>query len=128
MVLRGRDVLTGLPRAVEVSSVDLRVAIASPLSAIVALVRAVFDETPPDIVGDIMERGITLVGGGSLLPGLAQRLAVETRMPVHLADDPLICAVHGAGQMAAALDNPLYREIMEHLRPPNRQRVRSERG
>ncbi|GBD17206.1 Rod shape-determining protein MreB [bacterium HR26] len=103
VVLRGRDLLTGLPKAVEVSSVEIRDAIAGPVNQIVELVKTCVEETPPELVADIMERGIVLAGGGALLMGLDKRLMAELRMPVYLADDPLTCVARGTGRVAEAL-------------------------
>jgi rod shape-determining protein MreB len=112
VVLRGRDMLTGLPKAVEISSVELREGIAGPVNTIVAEVRAALEETPPELVADIMEYGIVLAGGGALLQGLDKRIAAETRMPVHVAEDPLSCVARGAGKMVEEFENPVYRDIL----------------
>jgi rod shape-determining protein MreB len=103
VVLRGRDLLTGLPKGVEVSSVELREAIAGPVTTIVDLIKASIEETPPELIADIMEHGITLAGGGALLLGLERRLQTELRMPVHTAEDPLTCVARGTGRVAEAL-------------------------
>jgi rod shape-determining protein MreB and related proteins len=110
VVLRGRDLLTGLPKSVEVSSVELREAIAGPVNSIIEVVKMSLEETPPELVADIMENGITLAGGGALLKGLDRRLAVETRMPVHIADDPLSCVVRGTGRIVENLGE--YEKIL----------------
>lgn len=112
VVLRGRDLLTGLPKAVEVSSVEIREGIAGPVNTIVQEVRTTLEETPPELVADIMEHGITLAGGGSLLHGLDRRIAAETRMPVYIAEDPLSCVARGAGKMVENFDNKIYRAIL----------------
>lgn len=119
VVLRGRDLLTGLPKAVEISSVELREGIAGPVNAIVAEVRAALEETPPELVADVMEYGIMLAGGGSLLHGLDKRIAAETKMPVHIAPDPLSCVARGAGKLVENFENKVYRSILtrtEHVR------------
>jgi rod shape-determining protein MreB len=103
VTLRGRDLLTGLPKSLEVSSVELRDAISGPVNTIVDLVKAAIEETPPELIADIMEQGITLAGGGALLLGLERRLQVELRMPVHTAEDPLTCVARGTGRVAEAL-------------------------
>jgi rod shape-determining protein MreB and related proteins len=110
--LRGRDVLTGLPKAIELSSVELREAISGPVNSIVETVKLAIEETPPELIADIMERGITLAGGGALLLGLEKRLHMETRMPVQVADDPLTCVVRGAGIMVESLEDEKYRKII----------------
>ncbi|MEF3275315.1 MAG: rod shape-determining protein [Chloroflexus sp.] len=122
VVLRGRDLLTGLPKAIEVSSVELREGIAGPVNAIVAEVRAALEETPPELVADIMEHGIMLAGGGSLLHGLDKRIAAETKMPVHIAQDPLSCVARGAGKMVENFDNSVYQDIL--MRAQTTRRVR----
>jgi rod shape-determining protein MreB len=103
VMLRGRDLLTGLPKGIEVSSVELRDAISGPVNTIVDLVKASIEETPPELVADIMEQGITLAGGGALLLGLERRLQTELRMPVHTAEEPLTCVARGAGRVAESL-------------------------
>jgi rod shape-determining protein MreB len=97
--LRGRDLATGLPKAVEVSSVEIRDALSGPVSAIVDGVRQTIEVTPPELVADIMSRGIVLAGGGALLWGLDRRLAQETRFPVYVAEEPLTCVVRGAAEV-----------------------------
>ncbi|MEI6043379.1 MAG: rod shape-determining protein [Chloroflexota bacterium] len=110
--LRGRDVLTGLPKAVELSSVELREAVSGPVNLIVETVKLAIEETPPELVADIMERGITLAGGGALLLGLDRRIHMETKMPVTVADDPLTCVVRGTGIMVESLEDEKYRQII----------------
>ena len=87
--IRGRDLVSGLPRTVTLTSSDVRDAIEEPVHAIVDAVRVTLDQTPPELAGDIMDRGIVLTGGGALLRGLDERLRHETGMPVHVAEDPL---------------------------------------
>ncbi len=104
ITIRGRNLVTGLPDAVEVSSVEIREALASPVNLIIEAVRATLDETPPELVADLMEQGIALAGGGSLLQGLPERLSEETRMRVYRAEDPITCVVRGTGVIVADLD------------------------
>ena len=96
--VRGRDMISGLPRSVVVSSADVRKALEEPLHAIIDAVRTTLDQTPPELAGDIMDRGIVLTGGGALLRGLDERLRHETGMPVHVAEDPLSSVAMGAGK------------------------------
>ena len=96
--IRGRDLVSGLPRTITVSSAEVRQAIEEPLHAIVDAVRVTLDKTPPELAGDIMDRGLVLTGGGALLRGLDDRLRHETGMPVHIADDPLHSVAMGAGK------------------------------
>src|SRR5579884_1665621 len=102
--LRGRDLITGLPKVVEVTSSDIREAIANPVNQIVDEVKVCVEETPPELVADIMESGITLAGGGALLEGLDIRLTEETKMPVQVAEDPLTCVVRGTGKALEEID------------------------
>ena len=96
--IRGRDLVSGLPRTVTLTSSDVRTAIEEPVHAIVDAVRVTLDQTPPELAGDIMDRGIVLTGGGALLRGLDDRLRHETGMPVHVAEDPLRSVALGAGR------------------------------
>jgi rod shape-determining protein MreB len=105
MLLRGRNLITGLPQSVEISSVEVREALTGPVGVIVQTVRDTLDDTPPELVADLMEHGICLVGGGALLKGLPERLMDETKMKVWVADDPLACVARGAGKVLEDLDN-----------------------
>jgi rod shape-determining protein MreB and related proteins len=95
--IRGRDLVTGLPKTVVITSEEVREAISVPVDAIVATVRDTLDRTPPELASDIMDRGMVLVGGGGLLRLLDERLRRETGIPVHVADDPLMCVAIGSG-------------------------------
>ena len=94
---RGRDLLTGLPRSIEVTSAQIREAIEPSVQAIVDSVKDTIEETPPELVADVMDQGIYLAGGGALLKGLDTRIAEATQMAVHIADDPLTCVARGTG-------------------------------
>ncbi len=96
--IRGRDMVSGMPRTVVVTSAEIRRALEEPLNAVVDAVRTTLDKTPPELAGDIMDRGLVLTGGGGLLRGLDERLRHETGMPVHVADDPLHSVAMGAGK------------------------------
>ena len=96
--VRGRDMISGLPKTVVVSSSEIRHAIEEPLHDIVDAVRATLDQTPPELAGDIMDRGLVLTGGGAMLRGLDERLRHETGMPVHIAEEPLHSVAMGAGK------------------------------
>ena len=102
MTIYGRNLITGLPQATEVSSVEIREALTNPVNTIVATVKETLDDTPPELVADLIEQGIAMAGGASQLQGLAQRLSQETKMRVYVADDPVTCVVRGGG---AVLDN-----------------------
>jgi len=107
--MRGRDLVTGLPKEIDVTVDEIREAIAGPVGLIVDAVKLTIEETPPEILADIMDQGIILAGGGAMLKGLDLRLQDETRMPVHVADDPLQCVVRGTG---ACLENlEIYRKV-----------------
>ncbi len=104
MTLRGRNLITGLPESVEISSVEVREALSASVQTIVSIARSAIDDTPPELVSDLMESGIALAGGGSLLLGLAERLSEETKIHVFVADDPLTCVVRGGGAVLQDLD------------------------
>jgi rod shape-determining protein MreB len=97
MAVRGRDILTGLPRTVTVTSVEVREAMADVVYRVVERVKHVLEETPPELAADIVERGITLTGGGALLRGIDRVLAFETGIPAAVADDPVSCVAKGTG-------------------------------
>jgi rod shape-determining protein MreB len=96
--IRGRDLVTGLPKTIVVSAEEIRRAIEEPVNAIVDAVKNTLDKTPPELAADIMDKGIVLAGGGSLLKGLDERLKHETGMPIHVADDPLWAVAVGSGK------------------------------
>ncbi len=96
--IRGRDLVSGLPRSVRVRAAEVRKALEEPVHSIIDAVRSTLDQTPPELAGDIMDRGIVLTGGGALLRGLDERLRHDTGMPVHIAEDPLSSVCLGAGK------------------------------
>ena len=102
--VRGRDLLTGLPKNIILSSEEIRAAIEEPLSAIITAIKSTLEKTPPELSSDIMDRGIVLTGGGSMLKGLDERLRQETGMPVHVTEDPMICVVMGSGKALEEID------------------------
>ena len=102
--IRGRDMVTGLPREVIVTDVDIREAIIKSVKTIIAATKEVIEETPPELVSDIMHRGIVMTGGGSLLKGLAQMFESEIKIPVYVAEDPLTAVVRGTGIILEDLD------------------------
>jgi len=95
--VRGRDLVTGLPKTVTITSEEVRDALAEPIAAIVEGVKITLEQTPPELAADIMDRGIMMAGGGSLLAGLDQLIANETGMPVHVNEEPLTAVVMGTG-------------------------------
>jgi rod shape-determining protein MreB and related proteins len=96
--VRGRDMLTGLPKTVILSSEEVRRALEDPVAQIIDAIKSTLDKTPPELAADIMDRGIVLAGGGALLHGLDERLRHETQMPAHLAESPLTCVAVGSGR------------------------------
>jgi rod shape-determining protein MreB len=111
--LRGRDLVTGLPKTVHVGSAEVRRAIEGPVLQIIEQVRATLDVCPPELAGDVADRGITLTGGGALLRGLDARMRHELGVPVQVADDPLRAVARGAGRCVddfASLEQVLVRD------------------
>ena len=108
--IRGRDLITGLPKTIVTTTDEIREAIEEPLSAIVDAVKVTLDKTPPELAADIMEQGIVLTGGGAMLHGLDARLSSETGMPIVIANNPLHCVAIGGGlyleEFAALKDMP----------------------
>src|SRR5712664_948115 len=103
-LVRGRDLISGLPKTVEMTSGHVREALTGVLIDIVRAVKSTLDATPPELVDDIMERGMLVCGGGALLAGLDQLFAHETLMPVRIAEDPLTCVVRGTGIVLEEID------------------------
>jgi rod shape-determining protein MreB len=102
--VRGRDMLTGLPKTVIISSEEIRDALEEPVGQIVDAIKSTLDKTPPELAADIMDRGIVLAGGGALLNGLDERFRHETQMPVQLAESPLTCVAVGSGRSLELLE------------------------
>ena len=102
MDVKGRDLVTGLPKVITVSEVQIREALHEPVSDIIEAIKSTLEKTPPELSADIMDQGIMLAGGGALLKGLGELITHETHMPVEIAEAPLDCVVLGAGK---ALDN-----------------------
>jgi rod shape-determining protein MreB len=96
--IRGRDLVSGLPKTIIVSTEEIRKAIEEPVNTVVDAVKTTLDKTPPELASDIMDKGIVLTGGGALLRGLDERLKHETGMPIHLTENPLSCVVIGSGK------------------------------
>lgn len=110
MVVRGRDVVTGLPREVIITDTDIRAAVSNAVDSIVESVRSVLEQTPPEVLADVMQRGIHLSGGGALIPGLAPLLGEVMQVPVYVVPDPLRAVVRGTGIVLEQLDQ--YEEIL----------------
>ncbi|MCF7819933.1 MAG: rod shape-determining protein [Candidatus Pacebacteria bacterium] len=113
MEVRGRDLLNGLPRAIKVNDEQVREAISKTIAKMIDNIKITLENTPPELVSDIYERGIFLAGGGSLLRGLDRAISQATKIPVKIVEDPLSCVARGAG---ALLDNP---ELLEKVVSPN---------
>jgi rod shape-determining protein MreB len=96
--IRGRDLVTGLPKTIVVTAEEIRKAIEEPVNAVIDAVKVTLDRCPPELSGDIMDRGIVLTGGGALLRGLDERLRHETGMPIHIAENPLHSVAMGSGK------------------------------
>ena len=114
--IRGRDLVSGLPKTVVISGGEVRHAIQGPVSTIVDVVKTTLDKCPPELAGDVMDRGIALTGGGALLRGLDERLRQETGMPIQLADNPLESVVLGAGKCVEDFD------ALQQVLVPDRRR------
>ncbi len=104
MTIRGRNLVSGLPEAVEISSIEVREALAGSVKIILDTLRDAFDEIPPEIIADLMESGVCVAGGGSQLKGLTDRLSEELHMRVWQADDPMTCVARGAGMILEDLE------------------------
>lgn len=95
--VRGRNLVTGLPETLEISSIEIREALSGPVDQIIQAVKEALDDVPPEMVGDVMDNGVCMCGGGALLQGLSERLSDELRLRCWVADDPLTCVARGAG-------------------------------
>ena len=102
--VRGRDLVTGLPKTLTLTSSEIRDALAEPVATVVDAVRMTLEKTPPELAADIMDRGIVMAGGGSLLRGLDKHLAQETDMSVYVVDDPVSCVAYGTGKILEEID------------------------
>lgn len=108
--VKGRDLLNGVPKMIQVSSADIREALSKPINSIVKEVLNLLEVTPPELSADIYDRGIMLTGGGALLKGLDEKLRVETQLPVHVADEPLLAVVRGVGKVLENLSE--YSDVL----------------
>lgn len=102
--VRGRDLLTGLPKTVLITAEEIYRALSEPVTAILDAIKNTLEQTPPELAADIMDRGIIMAGGGSLLRGLDLLVSEQTGMPVHLADEPLLCVARGTGRVLENID------------------------
>jgi len=103
--VRGRDMVAGIPKTTEVSSVEIREALNEAVTEMVEAVRRLLERTPPELSADILDRGVMLSGGGALLKGLDERIRLETNLPVHVAEEPLTAVVRGAGRVIENLNH-----------------------
>ena len=117
--MRGRDLVTGLPKEIIVNNEQIRQAIQKSVNAIIDSIKVTMEESPPELLADIMDRGIVLAGGGALLRGLDKLIAVETKTIVHIADDPLTCVVRGTGIVLEDID------LLSDVLVPNRFKLRA---
>jgi rod shape-determining protein MreB len=109
MMVKGRDMISGIPRTVVVNDAEIREALEEPIHSIVNALRAALENTPPELAGDIIDRGVVLTGGGSLLPGLGTRFQEETNLPIITVEDPLTSVVLGVGKVLDEID--LFRKV-----------------
>ncbi|MCK6600840.1 MAG: rod shape-determining protein [Bacteroidetes bacterium] len=110
VTVKGRDLVTGNPKNIEVNSIEVRDSLNEPVESIVSAVRLALEKTPPELAADILDRGIMLTGGGALIRGLDQRIREETGLPVHVADDPLTAVVRGTGRVLEDVDK--YKAVL----------------
>ncbi len=108
--VKGRDLVNGIPKTTEASSVEIREALNENISSIIDGVKMTLERTPPELASDILDRGIMLTGGGALIKGLDERLRLETNLPVHIAEDPLTAVVRGTGRVLENLEK--YQKVL----------------
>ncbi|QAT39582.1 rod shape-determining protein [Clostridium sp. JN-9] len=104
MEIRGRDLITGLPKVLNISEAEVREALKEPVALIIDSIKTTLEKTPPELASDIMDKGIMLAGGGAMLKGLDRLINEETHMPVHIAESPLDCVALGAGKALDTID------------------------
>ncbi|MDQ0189397.1 rod shape-determining protein MreB [Alicyclobacillus cycloheptanicus] len=117
--VRGRDMMSGLPKTVTVHAEEMRSALQEPIEAIIAATKSVLEQTPPELAADIFDKGVVLTGGGALVDGLDKLMMHELQIPVHIADDPMSCVVVGTGMY---IDSPYRRRIQSAPRTRSRRR------
>lgn len=108
--VKGRDLIDGIPKTVEVNSIEIREALSEPINTIIESIKMTLEQTPPELASDILDRGIILSGGGALCRRLDDRIMQETHLPVNVADDPLTCVVRGTGKILN--DFPLFQKVL----------------
>jgi len=110
LTVKGRDLVAGIPKIVEITSEEVQEALSEPVASIVEAVKLCLEQTPPELSADILDRGIILTGGGSLLRGLDERLKQETNLPIIISEDPLTCVVRGTGKILDDLES--YHKVL----------------
>ncbi len=118
MQIKGRDLVSGLPRLVEVRASQIREALAEPIYSIIDCIKMTLEKTPPELAADIMDRGIMLAGGGALLRGLDRIIELETQIKVNVAENPLNGVIDGIGKMLEGEDRNMLRKILEKCSRP----------
>ena len=108
--VKGRDLIDGIPKTVEVNSIEIREALSEPINTIIESIKLTLEQTPPELASDILDRGIILSGGGALSRRLDDRIMQETHLPVNVADDPLTCVVRGTGKILD--DFPSFHKVL----------------
>ena len=108
--VKGRDLIDGIPKTVEVNSIEIREALSEPINTIIESIKMTLEQTPPELASDILDRGIILSGGGALSRRLDDRIMQETHLPVNVADDPLTCVVRGTGKILG--DFPMFQKVL----------------
>jgi rod shape-determining protein MreB len=114
MTVRGRDLVAGIPKTVEITSTEVQEALAESVNAIVEATKLCLERTPPELSADILDRGIVLSGGGALLKGLDERLRRETSLPIIVAEDPLTCVVRGTGKILDNINH--YQKVLTKIK------------
>jgi rod shape-determining protein MreB len=109
IMVKGRDVISGIPRTVEVNDAEIREALEEPIHVIVNALRTLLESTPPELAGDIIDRGVVVTGGGAMLPGLATRFQEETNLPMNIVNDPLTSVVLGVGKVLDKIE--LFKKV-----------------
>ena len=109
MEIKGRDLVAGIPRHLEINSDEIREAMSEPIHSIIEAIKTTLERTPPELAGDIVDKGIMLAGGGALIRSIDKLIHEETGLPVMIADDPLSCVAHGAGKALDELN--VLREV-----------------
>ncbi len=114
MTVKGRDLVAGVPKTIEITAEEVQEALSEAIDAIIDAVKLCLEQTPPELAADILDRGIILTGGGSMLKGLDERLRRETSLPIVISDDPLTCVVRGAGKILDDLEG--YQKVLSKTR------------